>query len=94
MYKNDKVKKVFSPKPMISFRSARKLGSYLARAKLYPIKRTVGSLKYAKKSCELCENVNTTGSFTSSVTQNIYKINHKLNCDDKCFIYLLTLSNV
>ena len=30
-----------------------------------------------------CENVNITDSFTSSVTQNTYKINHKLNCDDK-----------
>ena len=27
---------------MISFRSARKLSSYLVRAKLYPLERTVG----------------------------------------------------
>ena len=38
---SDQVKKVFSPKPMIFFRSAKKLSSYLVRAKLYPIKRTV-----------------------------------------------------
>ena len=29
LYMNNEVKKVFSPKPMISFRSARKLSSYL-----------------------------------------------------------------
>ena len=60
------------------------------RAKLYRIERTVGSFKCTKKRCEVCENVNITDSFTSSVTQNTYKINHKLNCDDKCLIYLLT----
>ena len=41
---NDEVKKVFSPKPMISFRSARKLSSYLVRAKLYPIDRVLKSV--------------------------------------------------
>ena len=74
---------------MISFRSARKLNNYLVRAKAYPIERTVGSFKFNKKCCEICKNVNITDSFTSSVTQNTYKINHKFNCDDKCFIYLL-----
>ena len=87
---NDEVKKVFSTKPMISFRSARKLSSYLVRAKLYPIERTFGSFKCTKKLCEECEDVNVTDSFTSSVTQNTYNINHKLNCDDKYFIYPLT----
>ena len=44
LYMNDEVKKVFSPKPMISFRSARKLSSYLVRAKLYPIDRVLKSV--------------------------------------------------
>ena len=48
---NQKVKKVFTPKPMVSFRSARKLSSYLVRAKLYPLERKVGSFKYQGKSC-------------------------------------------
>ena len=34
LYMNDEVKKVFPPKPMISFRSAKKLSSYLVRVKL------------------------------------------------------------
>ena len=29
-------------------------------------------------------------TFTSSVTGETFKINHKLNCDDKCTMYLLT----
>ena len=36
LYINDDVKSVFTMTPMISFRSARNLSSYLARAKLYP----------------------------------------------------------
>ena len=39
---NDKVKNVFSLRPMVSFRNARKLISYLVRAKLYPVERKVG----------------------------------------------------
>ena len=66
LYMKNKVKKVFSPKS-ISFRSARKLSSYLVRAKLYPIERTVRSFKCTKKHCEVCKNVNITDSFTSSV---------------------------
>ena len=49
LHMNDKVKKVFSPKSMISFRSTRKLSCYLVRDKLYPIERTVGSFKSTKQ---------------------------------------------
>ena len=38
---NEEVKKAFTPKRMISHRSSRKISSYLVRAKLYPINRTV-----------------------------------------------------
>ena len=33
---NQETKKVFSPQPMLSFRSSPKIYSYLVRAKLYP----------------------------------------------------------
>ena len=36
---NEDVKSVFTPAPMISFRSARELSSYLVRAKLYSLER-------------------------------------------------------
>ena len=90
LYMNDEANKVFSPKSMISFISARNLSSYLVKAKLYLIDRTFESFKCTKKRREVCKNVNITDSFTSSVTQNTYKINHNVNCDDKCLIYLLT----
>ena len=43
LYMNGEVKRVFKPKPMVSFRSSRKISSHLVRAKLYPIERTGGS---------------------------------------------------
>ena len=45
LYTNHKVKNVFSPGLKMSFRSARKISSYLVRAKLYPLERTTGSRK-------------------------------------------------
>ena len=75
---------------MVSYRSSRKLSSYLVRAKLYPIDRIVGSKGCGKKRCEVCVNVCETDTFSSTVTGETFKINHKLNYDDKCLIFLFT----
>ena len=87
---NNEVKKVFTPKPVISFRSGRKMGSYLVRAKLYPEERTKGSFKCGSKRCEVCLNVTETSTFASTVTGETCIINHKFNCNGKCLVYLLT----
>ena len=84
------LKQTFTPVPMVSYRSSRKLSSYLVRAKLYPIDRIVGSEGCGKKRCEVRVNVCETDTFTSTVTGETFKINHRLNCDDKCLIYLFT----
>ena len=52
LYVDQKVKEVFTPKSMVSFRSARKLSSYLVRAKLYPLERKVGSFISNILECE------------------------------------------
>ena len=88
LYMNDHVKRVSSSK-LISFRNAKKLSSYLVRAKIYPFERSGGSYKCGKKCWEVWENLNKTESFTSSVTFIAYKINHRLNCNNKCLFYLL-----
>ena len=90
LHMEKEIKKVFPIAPMVSFKSARKLSSYLVRAKLYPLQRTVGSFKCNKPRCEVCINVIETDTFTSTVTGESFKINHKFNCDDRCLIYLLT----
>lgn len=42
--------KAFMSRPMINFRGARKLSSYLVRAKLHPFKLTLGPCKYNRKT--------------------------------------------
>ena len=91
LYINNEVKRVFTSKPMVSFRSSRKISSSnLVRAKLYPTERTVGSFRCGSKRCEVCKYITETDTFTSSITGETYKINHRLDCNDKCLVYLLT----
>ena len=52
LYMDKEVKKVFTLQSMVSFHSARKLSSYLVRAKLYPSERTVSSCKCKSKQCQ------------------------------------------
>ena len=63
------------------------------RAKLYALHRKIRSKKCAKDRCEVCDYVTDTDTFTSTVTGKYFKINHQLNCDDRCIIYL-NASNV
>ena len=90
LYMNDEVEDTFTPRSMVLFRTSRKLSSYLVRAKLYPLGKTVGSRKCSKTRCKVCENVKNSDTFRSSVTSETFKINHRLTCDDKCLVYLFT----
>ena len=69
---------------MASFCSARKLSSYLFWAKLYPF------FKCGSKRCEVCLNLAKTETFTSTSTNQTYKINHEFNGNESSLIYLLT----
>ena len=60
----------------MSFRSARKISSYLLRAKLYPLEEKVGSEKCGKSRCEVCLNIEETDILTSTATVESLKINH------------------
>ena len=91
---NEETKEVFSPRPMVSYRSPRKISSYLVRAKLYPLDRVAGSTKCGNKRSEVFMNVSETNTFISNATDETYKIDHKLTCDDNCLISVLTLSVV
>ena len=86
----DQVKKVFTPAPFVSFRSARNLKSFLVRSKVYPLDRKVGSEKCNGKRCLICLNVAETDTFESFRTKKQYKINYNFNCNDKCLVYLLS----
>ena len=54
---DQEVKRAITLQPMVSYRSARKLSSYLVRVKLHPIERKVGSSRCNGKRCELSKNV-------------------------------------
>ena len=75
---------------MVSYRSARKLSSYLVRAKLYPIEKKVRLCKCNGKGYEVCKNVLETDTFTCSNDQTSHKINHKFDYDEKCLVCLFT----
>ena len=59
-------------------------------ANLYPLERKRGSYKCGNLRCLICNNIEETDTFTSTVTGEYFKINHHLRCNDKCLIYLLT----
>ena len=59
---------------MVSFKSSRKMSSYLVRAKLYPIERTVGSFRFGSERYEVCKYITESDTFTSSVTGETYKL--------------------
>ena len=75
---------------MVSYRGARKLSSYLVRAKLYPLERKRGSYKYGNSRCQVHNNIEEIDTFTCTITSESFKISHHLCCNDKCLIYLLT----
>ena len=64
--------------------------SYLVSTKLYPTDRNVGPYKCGGKRCEVCTNINEASAFTSTVTGKIYIRNHRVDCNERCLIYLLT----
>ena len=93
LYQDEEVKRVFTPAPFFSFRTARTLRTHLLRAKVYPAEeRLVGSRKCLRNRCQVCKNVVETGAFQSFVDKKLYKINHRFTCSDKCLVYLLSFN--
>ena len=90
LYADPETKRVFMPAPFVSFRSARNLKSFLVRAKAYSLQRKVVSVKCNGKRCQVCSSINENETFESVQTKQKYKINHRLNCNDKCLIYLFS----
>ena len=50
----------------------------------------MGSSKCGSKRSQVCLNVSETDTFESFQTKRQYQINHHLDCNDKCLIYLLS----
>ena len=85
---NEETRKIFLQQPMVSFYS-HEISEYLVRPNLC----SLGSdrvNKCGRKWCEVCMNVSRLNKFTSNDTCETNNINHKLNYDDNCLIYLLS----
>ena len=69
---------------MPSVRSARKISSYLIRAKLY-------HFKCGGRRCHVCLNVTESEIFTNpSTNQTLIVVSHEFNCIESSLIYSLT----
>ena len=90
LHRDEEFQKVFSPPPMVSYRSARKIKDYISRSKLYPFERNVGCVCCGNGICQDYKNINDTDTFDSFTTKKSYKINHKFDCNGKCKIYLFS----
>ena len=64
------------------------MGGKLAR--MYPLKRRVGSFKRGGRRCRVGLNVTEIEMFTSTSTNQTYKIYHQFNFNRSSLIYLLT----
>ena len=69
---NEELKYVFTQGSIVSFGSSRMISSYLVRAKLYPVERSVGSFNCKRPRCQICPYVNETDRFTCTVTGETY----------------------
>ena len=67
LYTDQEGEGVFTPGPINSFRSARKISSYLIWAKLYPLERRDVSFKSRCRYCQVCLNVTETETFISTL---------------------------
>ena len=85
---NEEARKVFLQQPMVSF-FFHEINDYLVRTNLCSLDRVIGSTICGRKRCEVCMNVSRLNKFTSNVTCETNNINHKLNYDSNCLIYLL-----
>ena len=90
LYVDSGVRSVFTALPFVSFCSVQNLRSHLVRSKLYAWERKIGSSKCNSPRCLTCNNIQECNTFTSHVTKETFKINHRFNCNSKCLIYLFS----
>ena len=50
----------------------------------------MGSFRCGSERCEVCKCITETDTFTSTDTRETYNFNHRLDCNDKCLVYLIT----
>ena len=90
LHAEEKVKRVFTTDPFVSFRSGYSSRIHLVGGKVYPIIRLKGTFFCGKSRCKTFFNIKQTDTFEGFATKKVYKINHSFNCDSKWLIYLFS----
>ena len=71
LYNDEEIQKVFSPPPMVSYRSASKVKDCLVRFKLYPLEKNVGCWGCGNGGCQVCQNIKVTDTFDSFTNKKL-----------------------
>ena len=83
-------KKVFSEVPIVRFRNGKSLKDYLVRAALPKMDNAGGSEPCGKGTCQVCDHIITTNTFTTKACGEVFKIQSgSLNCNSEKVFYLL-----
>ena len=82
------LKKVFSRRPLVSFRTGKTLRKELVRAKVNQGRReAVGCRGCGNSRCEVCLNIQNTNQFSSD--NGSFQIRYDFDCNSKCVVYFI-----
>ena len=91
---SEKCKRAVRDVPMMAFRQPKSLKDYLFRAKLRPLDRSTednrGTQKCSSNRRAVCDYLIEGDSFSSKVTGTSYAINHRLDCNSRNVVYLVS----
>ena len=83
-------KKVFPEIPTVGSRNGKSLEDYLVRAALSKTDNAGGSEPCGKGTCQVCDHIITTNTFTTKACGEVFKIQSgPLNCNSEKALYLL-----
>ena len=94
LHLSERCKQTIKDMPMMAFRRPENLKDYLVRAKLRPLDQntnsTRGTHKCTSNRCDVCNYLIVGDSFSSHVTGTSYSITHRLDCNSRNVVYLIS----
>ena len=83
-------KKIFPEVPIVGFRNGKSLKGYLVKAVLPKMDNAGGSEPCRKNTCQVCDHIITTNTFTTNACGKVFKIQSgPLNCNSEKVLYLV-----
>ena len=83
-------KNVFPEVQIVGFRNGKSLKDYLVRAALLKTDNSGGSEPCGNGTCQVCDHIITTNTFTTKACGEVFKIQSgPLNCNSEKVLYLL-----